>query len=141
MYKRIVVGYDGSQNSKRALERVAELAKISGGRIKVVTVVDTAPFVSFPDPGVYTRLINSAKEDAEKMQSAALEKLKEGGINVEGGVIEGSPADAILASASEFKADLVVVGRRGIRGIKRFLMGSVSANVVNNSSCDVLVVK
>lgn len=141
MYKRIVVGYDGSQNSERALERATELAKISGGRIKVVTAVDIAPFASFPDPGVYARLIDSAKEDAERMQSAALEKLKEGGINAEGGVLEGSPADAILTSASEFKADLVVVGRRGIRGLKRFLMGSVSANVVNNSNCDVLVVK
>lgn len=68
-------------------------------------------------------------------------KIRGGTISISGRVEEGHPADLILATAAGRNSDLIVVGRRGIRGLERFLMGSVSSSIISHSSCDVLVVK
>lgn len=141
LYRKIVVGYDGSENSERALERAIELASESGAKVRIVTVSDNASFILAQDAEIYSKLLEEANERAKHIQLSALAKLENSGVRVEGEILEGSPVNAILSSASEFKADLIVVGRRGVRGLKRFLIGSVSSAIVSNSKCDVLVVK
>jgi|SRR2546425_6115852 len=142
-YARILVGYDGSENSKRSLRKAIELAKVLGSEVRIVTVEDTIGYVPSLAGVVYPpNLRKSLLEQGNTLLKEAINSVKEAGItNVLGSVEEGSPADMILAYASDCKADLIVLGRRGIRGIERFLMGSVSSAVVSHSGCDVLVVK
>src|SRR2546427_4720938 len=141
-YAKILVGYDSSENSKRALGKAIELAKVLGSEVRLVMVEDTVGYVPslagmmYP-PNVRQNLL----EQGKALLKEAVNSVKEAGItNVSGSVEEGSPADMILAHASDYKADLIVLGRRGIRGIERFLMGSASSAVVSHSGCDVLVV-
>jgi nucleotide-binding universal stress UspA family protein len=54
---------------------------------------------------------------------------------------EGDPADAILDVAEEIKADLIVVGNKGMTGARRFLLGSVPNNVSHHAPCSVIIVK
>lgn len=116
--RNIVVGYDGSTASQRALDRAADLAGY-GSTLSVVRV-------------------RRAGEPAD----AALEEARERLLTrqVQARYLEpcGEPAREIVAAAQALDADLVVVGRRS--AIKRALLGSVSAGVVRAAPCDVLIV-
>jgi nucleotide-binding universal stress UspA family protein len=142
VFQRILVGYDGSENARRALTRAVELAKQSKGELRIVVVADTMSYAAYAGGGMYKRFNEQTKENAENSASEALETAKAAGLkDVFASDEEGQPADMILTLATEYKVDLVVVGRRGMRGVERFLMGSVSTAVINHAKCDVLVVK
>ncbi len=143
IYGRVLVGYDGSDNATRALNRAIEIARQSNGELRIAVVADTTSFTaSAATGGVYRRYDEKTRENAKNLVDAALDAAKAAGLrDVYGSVEEGQPADMILTLATEYKADLIVVGRRGIRGLERFLMGSVSSAVINHAKCDVLVVK
>jgi nucleotide-binding universal stress UspA family protein len=141
-YKRILVCYDGSENAMRALRRGIVLAKESGGELHVVVAADTFS-IQARNLERYFRdlreiILHSCKHDLAKALDIS---RKAGVVAVRGSVEEGHPAEVILATASEVSADLIIAGRRGLRGVQRFLLGSVSSSVVGHSTCDVLVVK
>ena len=142
VYDRVLVGYDGSENARRALSRAIELAKLSKGEVRIVVVADTMSYAAYAGGGMYKRYNEETKVNAENLASEALEIAKAAGLkDVYASDEEGQPADMILTLATEYKVTLIVVGRRGMRGIERFLMGSVSTAVINHAKCDVLVVK
>lgn len=134
--KSVVVGYDGSDTAKRALERAAALAS-PGATITVVTAVS---------PGLRgsTVLGSLGQEDVREARvtlDTARSELAARGVDVETVEGEGSPADVIIETARELHADLIVVGTRGSNAAKRLLLGSVSTRVVHFAPCDVLVVR
>ena len=141
-YRKILVGYDDSDNAKRAPGKAIELAKMSGGELTIVVAADTISYAAHSMGHSYGVFHNDMVEHARNLLSEASDSARQV-VNrrTYGSVEQGRPADMILAKASEIKADLIVVGRRGIRGIERFLLGSVSSSVVSHSECDVLVVK
>ncbi len=143
VYQMILVGYDGSDNAGRALNRAIELGKQSNAELRIAVVADTMSFAaSAATGGIYKRYDEQTRENAKSLAGAALDRANQAGLkNVYASAEEGQPADMILTLATEYKADLIVVGRRGIRGLERFLMGSVSSAVINNAKCDVLVVR
>lgn len=141
-YDTILVGYDGSENAKRALNKAVELAKESKAQLRIVVAADIANHTIFSGAGSDDRLRGEVVQTAKNLLSDATYTAKKGGVtDVYGSVEEGQPADMILTLSTEYKASLIVVGRRGVRGLQRFLMGSVSSAVINNATCDVLVVK
>lgn len=140
-YRRILVGYDGSDNSKRALAKAIELARSAGSDLSVVVAVDTVSYALYSTGQYYYPIRDDMTQHAKKLLAEATETAKKEGLEASGWVKEGRPADTIITTATEMGADLIVVGRRGIKGIERFLIGSVSSAVVSNSKCDVLVVK
>lgn len=140
-YRKILVGYDGSENAKRALRKAIELTKRSKGELTILVAADTVSFAMGSRGQYYAPVRNDMVQHAKNLLAEASDTAKQAGVKVHGSVEEGRPVDMILAKAMDSKADLIVVGRRGIRGIERFLMGSVSSSVVNHSKCDVLVVK
>jgi len=81
--------------------------------------------------------------DAENLVSDASRLASKAGVRDVSTLVlkDGDPADAILFAAATHAPDLIIVGRRGVSGIKRFLLGSVSSRVVSHAECDVLVVK
>ena len=134
--RRILLCYDGSVEAKHALERVAEIAAVVPSRVTVVSVADpiypAPPYTGYADPSeeqTHRRLLEEAAEDLR-------------GRGVDATTVEqvGQPAVAILDAARD-GADLVVVGSRHRSLIKRLLFGSVSAEVVVEAPCDVLVVR
>ena len=142
VYERILVGYDGSGNGDRALNRGIELAKQSRGELRIVVVADTMSYAAYASGGIYQNYNERTKQTAEDLAKKALEAAQASGVaNAFASSEEGQPADMILTMATEYKVGLIIVGRRGVRGLARFLMGSVSTAVINHAKCDVLVVK
>jgi nucleotide-binding universal stress UspA family protein len=135
---KIVVGYDGSPHARRALERAATVAP--GGA--EVIVVAAAPLL--PKAG---RGPGPAPLDPEDVlaRERALEEARDflAGKSLQVRTVEGvgDPAETIVAEARDSRADLIVVGTRGLNLAERILLGSVSSKVVHHSPCDVLVVR
>jgi len=136
--QRIVVGFDGSEHSRKALERAVELA--DGATIAVVAAADIARLQR--DPAGGTSPVDPADREARAAALAEARAYLEGrglaGVFVEG---HGNPADVIVQEAEESGADLIVVGTRGLNAARRLLLGSVSTTVVHHAPCDVLVVR
>jgi nucleotide-binding universal stress UspA family protein len=132
---RIVVGYDGSDHSRKALERAADIA--DGATLAVVSSVHVEGFL-----GGGISPIDPAEADARRK---ALDEAREylEGRGVKGEYIEGNgnPADVLTDEAKESGADLIVVGTHGRNATKRLALGSVSTNVVQHATVDVLVVR
>ena len=134
--KRIVVGFDGSDNGRKALARAAEIA--NGATVAVVSA--TSPQTFLRDPG-------ESKEDPADVEARtqalaeARKYLEEKGITGQYITGHGNPADVIVAEAEDSGADLIIVGTRGHNAARRVLLGSVSTNVVHHATVDVLVVR
>jgi nucleotide-binding universal stress UspA family protein len=134
--KRIVVGFDGSDNARKALARAAEIA--NGATVAVVSA--TSPSTFMRDPAVSTE--DPADVEARTQALAEARKyLEEKGITGQYITGHGNPADVIVAEAEDSGADLIIVGTRGHHAARRALLGSVSTNVVHHATVDVLVVR
>ena len=136
-YKHVVVAVDFSEKAKIAFERGMRISKLTGAVLHLVSVIDTHSFGS-----VEAYDLKYAKELKEKaivrLQQYKQEAEQAGVENIIITVEEGSPK-VILTSLSE--SDLIIVGATGLNRAERFLIGSVSENVVRNAKCDVLVVR
>jgi len=132
----IVVGYDGSEHSKRALDHAAALGR-QGAKVTVVTAVP----VEVHGPRSMGALNESELAAQREVLDAGVAHLKDQGVEARGVEGEGEPADVILEAAREAGANLVVVGTRGLNAAERLLLGSVSTKVVHHAHCDVLVIR
>lgn len=135
--RNIVVGYDGSEHAKKALERAAELT--SGGTVTVVAVAGVPP--TTPVHGATAPSVRTEVEEAQRELDDAKAALASKGVAVKLVEGRGDPAEAILEAAKGEGADLIVVGTRGLNAAARLLLGSVSTSVVHHAHCDVLVVR
>jgi nucleotide-binding universal stress UspA family protein len=134
--ERIVVGFDGSEHARKALERAADIA--NGATLAVVSSAHPRTFfrgagISPEDPAdaeARTAALAEAREYLEGRGASA--------VYIAG---HGNAADVIVQEAEESKADLIVVGARGLGAARRIALGSVSTNVVHHATCDVLVVR
>lgn len=143
VYKSILVGYDGSKASRKAVEKATKIAKVFGAKLILVTVIPSpVPFVGeLLVPGTFelTETIEAAKRELEKM-AKELSEIHE--IKVEYQVLQGDPAEELTRYAEEKGCDLIIVGRRGAGKLERLLLGSVSEKVVRLAKkADVLVVE
>ncbi len=127
-YSQLLLAYDGSENSERALSRAISLAKEHGAALSIVVVVPPSAYEETVENG--RKILGKAAATAKRVLGEVSEVLR-----------DGQPADEILQVAEEQNVDLIVIGRRGISGIERFLQGGVSSAVVSHSKCDVLVAK
>jgi nucleotide-binding universal stress UspA family protein len=134
---KIVVGYDGSEHAKRALERAAAMA--DGGAVSVVAGVHVTPPLG--------RGGGRGSEDPFEAEGAdkALEDAKAflASKGIETRVVKGvgDPGKAIVDEATDWGADLIVVGTRGLSLAERVVLGSVSTWVLHHAPCDVLVAR
>lgn len=138
MYKTILVGFDDSLPSKAALIEASNWVKKHGGKVILVHAVyfDTEEF------GIAPEQLEKRLKIGEKACLQTKEMLtSEFGIEVQSLLCEGEPPEVILDVAKGKKADLIVLGTYGRKGLNRLLMGSVTSHVIVNSGIDVLVVK
>ena len=146
MYNRIVVGTDGSSTAERAVDAAGELARLSGAQVLVVSAyrpVRAAAMVGVGASGgalVPAWLGDDERVAAEEVVRRAAQRLEEAGISAQSIARLGDPADALLAVAEELDADLLVIGNRGISGVRRYLLGNVADRVAHHAPCSVHIV-
>jgi nucleotide-binding universal stress UspA family protein len=139
----IIVGIDGSEHSRRALEWAIGEAAVRQAPLTVLTVHQIL-VNSWGGPGMVYEpapdLTNEALEMAKKETHAALEQSRLGSRrpSVTVRAVSGLPAEELLEAAAD--ADMIVVGSRGAGGFKRLLMGSVSTQVTHHAHCPVVVI-
>jgi nucleotide-binding universal stress UspA family protein len=131
---KILVAYDGGDPAHRALETAAELARLTGASVAVVSVVPTHPGRFPVDPWDDTSVHAQELLEARRM-------LREKGIEAE--LIEptGDPAPTIERIAEEGGYDTVVIGSRGLNAMGRILQGSVSEHVATHAKATVVVAR
>jgi nucleotide-binding universal stress UspA family protein len=145
MFTSIVVGTDGSSTARGAVQKAAELAKASGGRLHVVSAYRLPTQAMMAAPASEALAFAGGSSDAEvhaeveAMLRALGKELANDGIDVETYACPHPAAQAILDVAAHQQADLIVVGNRGMRGARR-LLGSVPNTIAHQASCSVLIV-
>ena len=148
MYKTIVVGIDGSDTARAAMLKAADLAKLVGARVHLVTASakgHLADLVAIePIAAGMMEALKSAESEmksaSEAMLARASEEVGSRGVDVETHIVDAPPADAIVDVAQSVGADLIIVGNRGMRGTKRYVLGSVPNSVAHHAPCDVTIV-
>ena len=138
--KTIVVGVDGSAHAEAALEFALEEAALRGASLRVVSAWELPSSVAVG--GVYTpEVFDVFPQEAQTILSKALARATElqPAVPVEGKVIEGSAAAALLEEARD--AAMLVVGSRGRGGFASLLLGSVTQQVVHHAPCPIVVVR
>ena len=136
--KRIFLAIDGSDHSQKAIAKASELARLSGGEVRVFHFQDR----ELTKSGVAVSLETSA--DARELVDSAIAELQGAGIKVSGETrvgLHGGAAKAIVNEASDFGADLIVMGSRGLSDFQALLVGGVAHKVVHYAHCPVLVVR
>ena len=138
--ERIVVGVDGSDGSRAATGWAVTEARLRGAALQAVHAWEV-PMIYGPVgigfPYDTSGLESAARELLDEVVDGALADADGGGVNVERIVSPGGPASSILETAAG--ADLVVIGRRGLGGFQRLLLGSVSDHVARHAPCPVVV--
>lgn len=148
MYKKILLPTDGSEYANKAAKQAIWLARLSGAELTVLYVIETSSLVGLPAEDLIVRIKEMLKEEGRKSleeisQLAEEDKVKDDchhQVNLNMITEEGSPADIIVRKIKEENIDLVVMGTSGKHGLDRFLLGSVTENVVRSAPCPVLVV-
>jgi nucleotide-binding universal stress UspA family protein len=145
VFTRIVVGTDGSDTAGEAVRQAVDLAKLSGAQLSIVSAY--APVSKRRLEGEQQGVPSDVqyeigpREDVNLVLDAAAAAAKAEGLEVQTHPLEGDPAEAILTVAEETKADLIVVGNKGMTGARRFLLGSVPNNVSHHAPCSVIIVR
>jgi nucleotide-binding universal stress UspA family protein len=146
MYGSIVVGTDGSDTAKEAVRQATELARAVGAKVLLVSAYEPVPESRLRQernelPTDVSWMVNP-REDVQTVLDQEAKRISEAGVGVvETYAREGDPADAILDVAEETKAELIVVGNKGMTGARRFLLGSVPNKVSHHAPCNVMIVR
>ncbi|MBX9952923.1 MAG: universal stress protein [Candidatus Obscuribacterales bacterium] len=133
---KILLACDGSEHSEAAIIETVRSPWPDNTSFQILSVVDT----SFSPPPTVQRMLASAQAVVDHAVSVFKEKLP-AGTNIISTVSQGNPKSEILQYAERWPADLLIVGSRGLRGIKKVMMGSVSHSIVVAASCSVRVVR
>jgi nucleotide-binding universal stress UspA family protein len=148
---KVVLAIDGSEEASRAAEAAVELCEKTGSELHVVHVGEDFYLTAVTDLDMvaptwvaqeYPESEANFEQIARKVLDAEVEKVEAAGGTIAQAYLRMGAADAeIVDLAEEIEAGLVVLGSRGLGGVKRALMGSVSYSVVRHAHCPVLVVR
>lgn len=150
MFKTIVVGTDFSDTAGQAVDEATDLAKACGAQLHIVTAFKPAMTTSVAASSLEAMAYGGsdvlqeveskiADEVASNLERMGKELAKDG-LAVKTHCFAGDPADALIDVAESTKADLIVIGNRGMGGVKRFVLGSVPNKVSHHAPCSVLIV-
>ncbi|WP_371017570.1 universal stress protein [Pseudalkalibacillus sp. JSM 102089] len=141
-YNKILVAFDGSDLSVKALNDAIAMAKENDSlEIDVVTALN--PTAQISSAVVYASILNELRKEAVDMLKGISEKLDVQLPNhkVKTMVLEGNPGNEIVKYADEHNRDLIIMGSRGLNGLREWFLGSVSHTVLQRSHCPVLIIK
>lgn len=145
VYKRILVPVDGSATSIAGLNEALRLARNQKARLRLIHIVDERMIFSTAEAGMNIEpVIESLKRGGKRVLEHAAKLAAARGVRAETDMIENAAqqvADVLVSRARRWRADLVVMGTHGRRGVNRLVLGSDAELVVRNSPVPVLLVR
>ena len=138
MFSTVVVGADDSPTAAEAVRKAIALVKMTAGQLHIVTAYKPQRFSS--SDAEVDKYLKSLGSDAlaESLLGELMAIARAAGVRAEAHALTRAPADAICEIAAEVSADLIVVGNKGMQGMRRVL-GSVPNSVAHQAPCDVLI--
>lgn len=140
-----MVPVDGSSTSNLGIAAAIRLASDQKASIRLIHVVDELVLLSTPEAGMMVgEAIDMLRDAGKVILAKAVARVRKGGIVADSALVEsvgGRAADLIVRDAKKWKADIIVIGTHGRRGLKRVVMGSDAEEVVRNTSIPVLLVR
>jgi nucleotide-binding universal stress UspA family protein len=137
VFEIILVAYDGSPQSQRAIDLAFSMADAMQSRLLILAVIRP------PEPAARAELnaiLDDAREHYEKSFIRLCERAKRIGLELETEIEVGHPAEHIVHRAEQTQAGLIIMGRRGISAFQRWMLGSISGRVLRYAHCPVMVV-
>lgn len=153
LFGKLLVAFDGSEQSKHALNYAADMANSNGGELIVLTVVPRVTLPIFPDEGFGSAPITAAQDFGEyqdrlkamyeKAQSDVMKELREHypNLKTESILLEGRPSARIVETSERYSVDLIIMGSRGLGGISGWILGSTSRRVVESCTKPIMIIK
>lgn len=146
MYQRILVPVDGSPPSNRGLAEAIQFAKLTGARLRLISVVDVfvVAMEMGVDAGYAGDILPLMREGAEKTLAVARAEVEAAGVSVDTVLREDFAArvcDVIVDEAKAWDAELIVIGTHGRRGVGRLLLGSDAEQILRLAPVPVLLVR
>lgn len=142
--KKILVAYDGSPQSKQALNWAIDLSLLSGAQVAAVKVFETTrlyPEIESAGAKGVLRLLDEIRQEDQQLMDEVAAEGQSRGVTVKGDILQGNIAEQILKYARDGKFDLIVAGTKGHGALEQLLMGSVTRNLISLAHIPVLVVK
>lgn len=147
MYTTIVVGTDGSERAGVAVRQATELAGLTGAALHVVHAyqpVNVSQVAMAAASGAQTVDMEATNAglalESERIVDNGATNCRRQGIDVKTHSRAGDPAEVLLDVATELRADLIVIGNRGMAGVRRFVLGSVPNKISHHCPCSLLIV-
>uniref|UniRef100_A0A7V5XGP9 Universal stress protein n=1 Tax=Thermodesulfobacterium geofontis TaxID=1295609 RepID=A0A7V5XGP9_9BACT len=139
MYRKILVGLDGSERSRYALEEALNFAKKTKAEVIGISVIPPQRELvsSF---SLFTHIKDLIRKNYEKALDEAKDLAEEKELTIKPILEEGSPYEKIIEVSQKEGCDLIVIGRRGLTSFEKILLGSTAHKVINKSLIDVLIV-
>ena len=148
---RVLLAIDDSKFAEAAIHAVLSQVRQDHTQVLVLHALDWSGFMPTPFPAVGVQpmfsvrqlesIIASETQRAQDLVKTAAERLRSAGFDASTSVREGDPKMAILDCATEWRADLIVVGSHGRKGVTRFVLGSVSEAVARHAHCSVEIAR
>jgi len=138
--KKILIAHDGSKYSQKALKKAVEMATQLGSTIIVLSVIPELRLTEL-SPIDQGRFQEALEAETKKILERVKASLKKKSVPVKTVIRQGNAAEIILETAKKLRVGLIVIGSHGRHGVERFLLGSVSTNVVEHADRPVMVVK
>jgi nucleotide-binding universal stress UspA family protein len=151
-YQRILVPVDGSRTSTAGVREALDLARAMNGKagrgasVQLVHVIDyhTLAMAGLEAGGYVANLSANLRQSGKQILERAEDMVRKAGVPVSSVLLEsaaGPAADAIVRQAKKWKADVIVLGTHGRRGVRRMLMGSDAEQIVRSSPVPVMLVR
>ena len=139
MYDDILVPTDGGEQMDAVIDAAVDIASQREATVHALSVIDRGVFLTL-DEGLTDAVDDELTANAEDAVDHVVERVNAAGFDGEAVVREGRPGEEVLAYADEIDADIVVMGTRGIDGHERKMLGSVSQDVITQTSRPTLVI-
>lgn len=147
MYTRVVVGTDGSETAAIAVRRAIELAAAMKAELHVVHAhqllnlsVASVDAKAGSLSSEISKVNSGLRHESDDICESSVREAKQSGVSAQAHSVAGDPADALVTVAERVHAQVIVIGNRGMTGVRRFVLGSVPNKVSHHSPCDVLIV-
>lgn len=146
MYQRILVPVDGSATSSRGLQEAIKLARLTGARLRLIHIVDEIALATGLEAATMMTgdMMELLREGGARLLAKAKARAEKAGVptdTVIGDSLAGRVCDQVVGQAKRWRADLIVLGTHGRRGVGRVLLGSDAEMIVRLAPVPVLLVR
>jgi len=138
-YKKILIPTDGSPFTSKAIEKGISLAKLVGGEVTALYVIDERSFHLVPKDHMISSMMSMLEQEAQEALDIVKMQAEESGVPVKTITKEGNPTQIIPELGKEH--DLIIMATHGRSGLDKVLLGSIAESVIHHAPCPVLLIK